>query len=89
MYFYDIDVRSKPLSGFDYATCTDMIKQILAAMQTAMSSGVAEYHVGSRGLKRYTITDLQGMLTFWMWAQQAALFGQQGMIARRVIPMDV
>jgi hypothetical protein len=90
MNFYEINVSPRQLIGVDYRTASDMIKQILEAMKTALANGgVVEYHVGSRGLKRYSIGDLNNLLNGWTKRQESALFGQSGIITRRVMPMDI
>jgi hypothetical protein len=63
---------------------------VLAAMQKALASGVVEYHVGSRGLKRFTLGELQSLLTFWQNAVNDAAMGPSSAIqSRRAIPCDV
>jgi hypothetical protein len=73
---------------YDY--CIQMRDATLAAMQRVLSSNVQEYHVGSRGLKRLSLSDLQNLLTFWMnAANDAALGAYSGIQSRRAVPCDV
>lgn len=67
--------------------CQEMIDQVLEAMQKALVSGVVEYKVGSRGLKRFTMKDLQDLLGFWLNQLEASIWGGS-IIARRSIPTD-
>lgn len=64
--------------------CQHMIDAILHAMEKALQSGVAEYRVGSRGLKRFSLKELQDLLGFWTDLLEV----QAGGRARRVCPTD-
>jgi hypothetical protein len=59
--------RIAPPPGFNtyYDYCIACRLEVSEAMRKAMQSGVAEYHVGSRGLKRYTLKELQDLYAFW------------------------
>lgn len=78
---------NKPSAGFDYATCVAMRQAVLDAITKTLAGGVQEYFIGGRGLKRFTLTELQGLLAFWSNQLQAAMYGGS-MIARRVMPTD-
>lgn len=83
--FWDVDGRT-----FYYLTpqlCQGMIDQVLEAMQKALVSGVVEYKVGSRGLKRFTMKELQDLLGFWLNQLEAATWGGS-IVARRSVPTD-
>jgi hypothetical protein len=56
-----------------------------------MESGVVEYHVGSRGLKRFTLSDFQHAFEFWSNAANDALVAGLGSAiqSRRAVPCDV
>jgi hypothetical protein len=73
-----------------YDICIQMRDSVLAAMQAALASGVVEYHVGSRGLKRFTLKELQDLLSFWQNAANDAALGPASAIqSRRAVPCDV
>jgi len=61
------------------------------AIQKTLSSGVQEYHVGSRGLKRLSLKDLQDLFDYWRNA--AGAIGPNGTMSaiqtRRGVPCDV
>lgn len=62
-----------------------MIAEIKLAMHRVLSSGVVEYSIGSRSLKRFTLKDLQDFLNFW---SSSELTGGSGMVAKRAVPSD-
>ena len=59
-----------------------IIDAILKAMTKTIESGVVEYRVGSRSIKRYTPNDIKGLLGI-------AAELQSPPIARRAIPTDM
>lgn len=86
----NIDFWETDRGTFYYITpwmCQEMIDQIMEAMQKALVSGVVEYKIGSRGLKRFTMKDLQDLLGFWLNQLEAAIYGGS-VIARRACPTD-
>jgi hypothetical protein len=75
--------------GFDYDYCIMCRNEVAEALRKAVASGVASYHVGSRGLVRFSIADLQGLLTFWTNAANDAALGVSSSIqSRRGVPCD-
>lgn len=83
--FWETDGRT-----FYYLTpqiCQDMLDQIMQAMSKALVSGVVEYKIGSRGLRRFSMKDLQDLLGFWLNQLEAAMYGGS-IVARRSIPTD-
>ena len=77
-------------SGLPYEICVQMRDAVLEAMGKALASGVVEYHVGSRGLRRFTLKELQDLLTFWQNAANDAAQGPMSAIqSRRAVPCDV
>lgn len=76
--------------GYPYDFCILMRDEVLAAIQRALKSGVVEYHVGSRGLKRFTLGELQDALEFWIRSADDAALGISSAIqSRRAAPCDV
>lgn len=76
--------------GFDYGYCIMCRNEVAEAIRKAVASGVASYHVGSRGLQRFTLSELQDLLTFWTNAANDALLGVSSSIqSRRGVPCDV
>jgi hypothetical protein len=69
---------------FPPAVCRAMIEEVMQAMQRALSSGVVEYRVGSRSLRRFTLKELMELLAFWQMQLQVS----QGLSARRAVPTD-
>jgi hypothetical protein len=67
--------------------CRKMIFQIQDAMLLLLSTGVAEYHVGSRGVKRFSMRDLNDLLQWWQWQSQTTETGS-AIIAKRAVPTD-
>ena len=63
----------------------------LEALMKVLASGVEEYHVGSRGLKRLSLEDLRKLLDYWTNA--AAAVSPSGVVSaiqtRRGVPCDV
>lgn len=87
----NIDFWETDRGTFYYLTpylCQEMIDQIMEAMQKALVSGVVEYKIGSRGLKRFTMKELQDLLGFWLNQLEAAVWGGS-IVARRGVPCDV
>ena len=85
--FWDIPAGS---GGFTYEYCILMRDATLAAINKLLRSGVQEYHVGSRGLKRLSLKDLQDFLKFWINAANDAALGYSSAIqTRRAVPCDV
>jgi hypothetical protein len=80
-------IPTRPIWGFPVWQCQEMIDQILAAMSKALASGVVQYNVGSRGLRRFTLKELQDLLAFWTAQLEAAMMGG-AIVARRGIPTD-
>lgn len=72
---------------FSVADCYGMITQVQECMRELLSTGVSEYHVGSRGVKKFTLKELQDLLAWWQWQLQTATIGSS-IIARRAIPTD-
>jgi hypothetical protein len=75
--------------ALDYTYCVQMQLLVANAIKAALSSGVQEYHVGSRGLKRYTLAELQSMLDYWIARANDALWGGSSMKCKRGVPCDV
>jgi hypothetical protein len=69
------------------ALCQEMIHATLDAMRKALASGTVEYHIGSRGLKRFTLAELKDFLGFWNTMLDASIWGGS-IVARRGIPTD-
>ena len=84
MYFWLIP---KPPWIFSSDVCLKMIAQIQEGMVKAMATGVAEYTVGSRSVKRFSLRELQDLLAWWQWQLQTAMIGSS-IVARRAIPTD-
>jgi len=68
--------------------CQEMIEQVMEAMSKALASGVVEYRVGSRSLRRFTMKELQDFLLFWTNQLEASIMGGS-IVARRAAPCDV
>lgn len=86
--FYPVPAR--PYVGWSVAYCIERRDAVVAAIDRAVESGVAEYHIGSRGLKRFTLKELTDLLHFWMNAANDAAMGVAGssIQSRRAIPCD-
>lgn len=67
--------------------CQQMIEEILVAMSKAMATGVVEYRIGSRQLRRYSLKELQDLLGFWNNMLDASMYGSS-IIAKRGAPTD-
>lgn len=72
---------------FSPSTCYKMIAQVQELMAKLLTTGVAEYTVGSRSVKKFTLKELQDLLAWWQWQLQTAMLGSS-MVARRAIPTD-
>jgi hypothetical protein len=72
-----------------FALCMEMQGIVMDAIKAALQSGVKAYHVGSRGLERYTLQELQAMLEYWIGKANDALMGGSSMKVKRGIPCDV
>jgi hypothetical protein len=76
--------------GLDYNTCILCRDEAVKALRSVVNSGVSAYSVGSRGLTRLSISDLQGLIAFWTNAANDALLGFSSSIqCRRGVPCDV
>lgn len=71
--------------------CQQALMEALEAAARARRSGVVEYNIGSRGLKRFTLKELEDHIMFWRRALQDALLGNTGSAiqTRRAAPCDV
>jgi hypothetical protein len=79
-----------PLGGWTYAYCVERRDAVVAALDKVLASGVQEYHIGSRGLTRLSLKDLQDLLVFWTNAANNAALGYSSAIqSRRAAPCDV
>lgn len=72
---------------FSPEVCYAMIAEVQQCMTKLLETGVSEYHVGSRGVKKFTLGELQNLLAWWQWQLQTAIAGSS-IIARRAIPTD-
>ena len=78
-----------PSGDWTYEFCIYARNCVAQAILAAVNSGVWEYHVGSRGLKRYSLSELQDMLGFWSNAAADAALGTYSAIqCRRAVPCD-
>jgi hypothetical protein len=76
--------------GFTYEFAILCRDEVVVALRKAIAGGTVEYHVGSRGLKRFTLKELQDLLVFWNNAAADAALGVSSAIqTRRAIPCDV
>lgn len=75
----------------DFQYCMARIWDAAEAIRKATISGVVEYHIGSRGLKRFTLAELQDSYAFWKNAAQDALAEGVGssIQSRRAVLCDV
>jgi hypothetical protein len=89
--FWEIPVATYHSSSISYlypaSLCKEMINATMDAMRKALATGVVEYHVGSRGLKRFTLAELKDFLGFWNNMWDASMWGGS-IVARRAIPTD-
>jgi hypothetical protein len=71
--------------------CIEQRDAVAAALARAINSGVVEYHIGSRGLKRFTLEELLKVLAFWRNECAVAALGVPGAAiqSRRAAPCDV
>jgi hypothetical protein len=78
-----------PIVTIDY--CIQAINEAAEAIRRATSSGVVEYNIGSRGLKRFTIAELKEAYTFWKDELQNVMLEGAGssIQSRRAVPCDV
>jgi hypothetical protein len=84
-------VPARPLIGWSVEFCIEQRDAVALALQRAVQSGVVEYHIGSRGLKRFSLKELQDLLVFWTNAANDAASGLMGSAiqTRRAVPCDV
>jgi hypothetical protein len=70
--------------------CIEALGEVAEALRKAAASGVVEYHIGSRGLKRFSVAELKDLYAFWKnEAQNVALEGLGSSIqSRRAVPCD-
>lgn len=80
-------ILPRPPWLFSPELCIAMIKEIQGCMVKALSTGVVEYTVGSRQVRRFTLKELQDFLAWWQWQLQTAMTGSS-IVARRAIPTD-
>ena len=79
-----------PTGDWTYEYCIYARNCAAQALVAATNSGVLEYHVGSRGLKRYSLRELQDIIQFWSNAAADAALGTYSAIqCRRAVPCDV
>jgi hypothetical protein len=84
-----IYIYPAPPGPLDYAFCIRMRNMVADAIEAALKSGVLSYHVGSRGLQRYSLADLQSMLDYWITKANDALTGGSSIKCKRGVPCDV
>jgi len=79
-----------PIGDWTYDWCIYARNCAVQAMMAIINAGgVLEYHVGSRGLKRYTLADIQAVIQFWSNAAADAALGTYSAIqCRRAVPCD-
>jgi hypothetical protein len=89
--FWDI-----PAGGGSIALTPEYIAAMQAAtfeaIRKTLNSGVQEYHVGSRGLKRLSLKDLQDLFDYWRNAAGAISpdgITMSAIQTRRGVPCDV
>jgi hypothetical protein len=76
--------------GFSYDFAILCRDEVVVAIRKAVNSGTVEYHIGSRGLKRFSLKELQDLLAFWTNAANDAALGYSSAIqTRRAAPCDV
>lgn len=89
--FWEIPASTYPVSSISYlyppSLCQEMINAALDGMRKCLASGVVEYHIGGRGLKRFTLAELKDFLGFWNNMLDASIWGGS-IVARRAIPTD-
>jgi hypothetical protein len=71
--------------------CIEAINEAAEGMRKAQSSGVVEYNIGSRGLKRYSFEEMKGFYIFWKNELQDAFLAGVGssIQTKRAVPCDV
>lgn len=76
--------------GFNFEFAIECRDEVIAAIRKAVVSGTVEYHIGSRGLKRFSLNELTDLLKFWTNAANDAALGVSSAIqSRRACPCDV
>jgi len=79
-----------PVGDWTYEFCVYARNCATKALMAALNSGVFEYHIGSRGLKRYSLKELEAVIQFWSNAAADAALGTYSAIqCRRAVPCDV
>ena len=86
--FWPVPEGTQPI---DLTYCLTAKWEVAEAIRRATASGVVEYHIGSRGLRRFTLKELQDLYAFWSnAANDAAVAGMGSAIqSRRAVPCDV
>jgi hypothetical protein len=86
--FYPIPVGTGFLT-VEY--CLTALGEVAEALRRSVASGVVEYHIGSRGLKRFTLKELQDLFAFWKNAANDAMAAGFGSAiqTKRAVPCDV
>lgn len=86
--FWPIPSGTLPI---DLEYCLRARWEVAEALRRAAASGVVEYHIGSRGLRRFDIKELRELYAFWTnAANDAAVEGLGSAIqSRRAVPCDV
>lgn len=76
--------------GIPLDVCIQQRDNAIAAFNNAINSSKS-YHVGSRGLERYSIQDYLDAIKFWTNAANDALAGAYGssIQSRRAVPCDL
>ena len=76
----------------DVEYCIRAKWEVAEAIRRATASGVVEYHIGSRGLRRFDLKELRELFAFWSNAAQDAMaMSSMGSAiqSRRAVPCDV
>jgi hypothetical protein len=86
--FWPIPEGTTPI---DVEYCLRARWEVAEALRRAAASGVVEYHIGSRGLRRFDIKELRELYAFWSNAANDALTEGLGTAiqSRRATPCDV
>jgi hypothetical protein len=86
--FWPVPEGTQPI---DLQYCLTARYEVAEAIRRATASGVVEYHVGSRGLRRFTLEELTKLYAFWSNACNDALMEGLGSAiqSRRAVPCDV
>ena len=87
------DISFYPVDGgvvWTLEFCLICRDEVVEALRKAVRSGVVEYNIGSRGLKRFSLKELQDLLVFWTNAAADAAVGGMGSAiqTRRGAPTD-